>query len=238
MMKNRKFLIVVILLITILLMFCNRQGVKEGWVYEYHPNGNRAKLSFYEDDKLQGLVQAWIEEGDLIEEKFYQNDTLKWEKEYSKANRFINSSVKNIIYLSKEIYNYSDDSVRIIIDYTIIPRNEYEYTNGRKSGVWTYWHDNGVKRREVRYKYLEKDTFSVFTGITKSDKPYGVFSSSVRRSPRDGYSRFWYENGHLKREEYYNFEKKDSIWTYYSPSGYLVKKEIWDNNKLINTIDY
>jgi len=48
----------------------------------------------------------------------------------------------------------------------------------------------------------------------------------------------YYDVGRLKNEKYYENGLRNGTWKYYSNDGFLKKKKIYKNNKLIEKIKY
>ena len=85
---------------------------------------------------------------------------------------------------------------------------------GAKYGLWTSWHENGRKLKEVRYK---KD---MMDGAFASWHPNGQRRSSgnVRNGEMDGPWEEWYENGWKSKVQSCDFGKLISA-TVWKPDG-------------------
>jgi antitoxin component YwqK of YwqJK toxin-antitoxin module len=107
---------------------------------------------------------------------------------------------------------------------------------GRKQGKWV--------------KYHEGMNTPAYVGEFKNDKPVGTFTyyypstkvKAIIKHEPSGRSEafFYYENKNLLGHGIYRDQKKDSVWTHYSPEGNLSYKETYKNDLLhgVKTIYY
>ncbi len=99
--------------------------------------------------------------------------------------------------------------------------------NGRKTGIWKGYHADGSLRYEGRFA---------------NDRPQGVFSyydeagrikATNRFDPagRKAYHQAFDSTGFKLAEGVYLNQKKDSIWTYYSPQdSAVIARETYQND--------
>ena len=74
------------------------------------------------------------------------------------------------------------------------------YKNGKKDGLYIFWHDNGQKRREGTYKDGKRD--GKWTWWNK--KGQKVRQKNYKNGKLDGKLIEWFQfNGEIKREENY-----------------------------------
>lgn len=108
---------------------------------------------------------------------------------------------------------------------------------GRKQGEWT--------------KFYPKSSVPMYVGQFVDDQPVGTFTyyypskkikSIVKHNPETGRSEayFYHENKKLLAYGIYRNQKKDSVWTHYSPLGRLSFKETYENGELngLKTVYY
>ena len=65
------------------------------------------------------------------------------------------------------------------------------YKNGKKDGLWTWWYENGQKRRERTFKDGEQD--GLWTQWYENGQK--DFENLWKDGKLDGLSTFWYEYG-------------------------------------------
>ncbi len=109
--------------------------------------------------------------------------------------------------------------------------------NGKKQGPWQKTYE---KSRAFEYKGQFKDdkpvgTFTYFYPSTKT-KAVIVHNEKTGRSV----ATFYHENGVVSGKGIYKNQEKDSVWTYWGPSGKISTKETYSAGKLngITTIYY
>ncbi len=95
--------------------------------------------------------------------------------------------------------------------------------SGQKQGPWR--------------KFYEGSTAVFYEGQFKDDKPVGSFTYFYEKGNIKGlmdykaigvYNRTYHPNGKLMAQGKYIEQKKDSVWTYYTPAGLLSSMEQWD----------
>lgn len=109
--------------------------------------------------------------------------------------------------------------------------------NGKKQGPWQKTYE---KSRAFEYKGQFKDdkpvgTFTYFYPSTKK-KAVVVHNEKTGRSE----AVYYHENGVVSAQGIYRNQLKDSVWTYWGPSGKMSTKETYKNDKLngVTTIYY
>ena len=83
-------------------------------------------------------------------------------------------------------------------------KEEGNYKDGKKDGLWKYWDENGKLRYEKNYKDGERD------GLWKEWFKNGQLTaeSNYKDGLPDGLWKKWYENGQLKYERNYKDGKR------------------------------
>jgi antitoxin component YwqK of YwqJK toxin-antitoxin module len=88
-------------------------------------------------------------------------------------------------------------------------QEEGGYLDGKRDGIWTYWHENGNKWSEGFY----------------------------HAGQNEGKSTVWYENGEIQYSGFYKNDKPDGKWAFYSSNGKKVKEVTYSEGKKIEEID-
>ena len=95
------------------------------------------------------------------------------------------------------------------IVYQLIGGSKYilgEVKDGKVSGLWTKWYENGQKESEETFK----------------------------DGKRDGLGTWWYENGQKKSEGKFEDDKKDGLWKSYYDNGQLKYEWNYKEGELIS----
>jgi antitoxin component YwqK of YwqJK toxin-antitoxin module len=82
------------------------------------------------------------------------------------------------------------------------------YRQGKRHGQWLSFYPNGLAWSEMHY-----------------DK-------GLKQGPNSVY----YESGKKRYAGFYKNDKQDSIWTYYDSLGVIIKKVVFENDKLIKEL--
>ena len=91
-----------------------------------------------------------------------------------------------------------------------------EYKLGEKKGIWEEYSENGIKIRQGKYIGEKRTPYS--ETILDSLLENGVIVSGLQFPIIE--------------------EIKDGVWNYWDIKGVLIKKELWDKGKLIETKEH
>ena len=168
-----------------------KDGVKIGkWVY-YHENSTVEQEGQYLQGKPHGIWKWYFDNGQLLRKE-----------EFTKGveNGFITE--------------YSDSGEVIIYG---------EYVYGVKEGKWIY--DIGDSREEGNYKDGNKD------GLWKHYYKNNVvsFEGEFFNGDPNGKHKFYYSNGKIRKECEYTMGKKDGTWKKYDKEGKLLLVTTYEN---------
>lgn len=229
-------------------VFCQNQNSESNKVYQifYHPNGNISSEGILNNGKPDGLWKSYYVDGSLksIGQRlyglldsvwiFYTNDSLIKEK-----ISYLNGK-KNGYYYS---FNFFKNKDSITISY--IEKKEL-YLNNVKSGLSTYYSNNGLINKTVFYKNGKRN------GITKEYDKHGNLVTVInykdgREISRDVINRMndslkvgiwkeFYDNGRLKRELNYSDGKLHGLIKEYDLIGELILSHRYVNGILIDSI--
>ena len=117
----------------------------------------------------------------------------------------------------------------------------------KMSGKWKFWDESGVLISKIfysPYRVLEASKYGKFkekyaSGQTK-------VSGEYYKGAKIGTWTYYYQNGAKKLVAYYTYKSNSNavvdypigIWLYRDESGKLIKKEIYKNGKLSETITF
>ena len=105
---------------------------------------------------------------------------------------------------------------------------------GKPNGPWIAWHESGKRKMQGRYVAGMKD--GRWTMWHENGEP----STDVRfvQDVKSGKWTWWYESGNKAGDGEFLDEKPHGRWTRCSEDGHVTKVEIYDNDKLVDWIDY
>jgi len=100
-----------------------------------------------------------------------------------------------------------------------ILKSEGEYKGNLKNGKWKYWNEDGDIIKEEDYYEGTLLRISIY------EKPNKIMQSV-------------YENGLLTSEGALINNKKEGKWKIFNNDSFLIKEEIYEDDKLMETIEY
>lgn len=173
---------------------------------------------------------AWQEVSDASKARFYsvleKKDTI-----WSRQDYYLREGT-----LQMQGY-YKDVDCKIETgEFTWYHSNGYlkmkgKYVNGKKSGTWLSYHENGMMSDSVFY-----DEHGWIVGTSLGWHENGIMADSTVINPDgSGVAVFWWENGNPSAAGLYSAGKKmNGRWQYFHSNGQLASIETYSNDKLIN----
>lgn len=194
---------------------------------------------------------------DTSEIFYYSDSIIKAKGKYLKGKRngiwaafYRNGSIKTSGYITDSSFYgkwqfYHENGIRKA-------KGKFKYTVDdidstllilKMSGKWKFWNDSG--------KLIYKSYFSPLR--TAKEAQYGKFkahyksgevkvSGEYHKGSKIGTWHYYYENGKKKYIAYYQYKSSldypVGIWLYWDKKGNLIKKEIYKEGKLFDTITY
>ncbi len=184
-------------------------GKEDGdWIY-YHKNGKKSAIGKYNKGKKQGKWTYYYKNGKVQQVGSYASDKLTglWSWYYETGE-----------LLKEEYYIYGELDGEVI-EYTELGNiiSKGNYIEGYKEGKWLYI--VGDQKNQGKYVtdykdgkwesyYIEEDKLS-FEGRYVQGNP-------------DGKHVYYYPNGQIKEERYYEEGQKVRSWSKYNERGDLV----------------
>lgn len=175
----------------------NDNGKRNGAQIFFYSNGNKEKEYFYHQGQLDSTYTLYHPNGQIKSQWTYHLDKFVDESPY------------------KEYHSNGQIS------------GTGPMTEGRKTGHWIYYHENGNKKSEGEY------------GIHVYKHSHGDRYFAIKI----GHWKYWYPNGFLLVEGEYGewkqllwpesheadtplaIAKRKEPWTYYNPDGQVVRKQ-------------
>mgnify|MGYP006281872019 CR=1 FL=1 len=211
------------------------EGLKQGVWKEFYENGNLKNEMTYRDGMLHGYYKEYndkgiltstmlYDKGKIVEEDIDDDPEIDIENRYdSEGNLIFSGPYKKgtPIGIHRE-YN-RDGSVKNAIIYNDQGDKVSEgivTTDGRRSGKWINYYDDGKIREEGEYnnnsktgtwKFYDRDGNTVQTGTYRGGRPEGLW-------------QWYYKSGVILREEEYYQGKRDGNFTEYSQDGEIISQ--------------
>ena len=90
-----------------------------------------------------------------------------------------------------------------------------QWKDGKKDGLWTWWHGNGKKSMEQNYKNGKRD--GVETDWFENGQK--ELEANYKDGKQDGLETGWYQNGQKEYEGNWKDGKQDGLWVFYNEDG-------------------
>jgi antitoxin component YwqK of YwqJK toxin-antitoxin module len=119
-----------------------------------------------------------------------------------------------------------------------LSREEGEYDDGKKDGLWKYWDKKGIKEKEIIFEKGDDILWSFFApngnktreGQMVDGKEEGVWTfydengikereTEHKSGKEDGIYSLWYDNGQKKEEGPYLGTTRIGTWTWWDEQG-------------------
>lgn len=204
------------------LLIQNGHTYRDGLWTSWYKNGNKRSDVYYQYDYEIGKCTFYNMDGSIeVEKNFTYVDPIK--PFYETEGYFIGNINPGNHHPEDGIWIYDGPFVTIHTTYkdwkenglhqewtsgngTILTKGNYE--NGKKNGMWTYYHQDGLD-------------YDNSTGIISMEYTYinGV---------RDGIMSQYDWNGNKEFEGHLKDNRKIGTWTYYQPNGDILKVENCD----------
>ena len=129
-----------------------------------------------------------------------------------------------------------------------LSREDGEYYDGDKDGLWTYWDKKGIKEKEIIFEKGDDILWSFFgtngnktrEGQMVDGKEEGVWvfydvngikerETEHKSGKEDGIYSLWYDNGQKQEEGPYKVHTRIGLWTWWHDNG-----EKWQEGAYLN----
>lgn len=183
-----------------------QNGKLNGAVEEFFPNGKLYRVINYKDDKFHGPYKLFTEEGveEITGEYFEDQKHGAW-----------THREKNGVSKMRFLYKHGVEVRKIFDNGTFteyypgeIPKSEYNYEHGQKSGPFTEWYNTG------RFEQIPASPEDQKIGIVYREKLTGT---------------------QVKMQGNYLNNLLEGPVTYYRSNGAIEKVEEYEKGKLVNT---
>ncbi len=233
----------------------NYQGEKEGTFKSYDEKGNLIIANVFSKDVL--LAKGKLnKEGQRIEEWefYYPDSSLRAKGEYKEGLRigkwiFYHNNGKveqkgkyvkdekphgdwvwyysnGQIWREEGFWKGREDGEAIEYDESGEVISKGQYIDGKKDGIWFY--ELNDHKEEGNYVEGNKDGEWVHTFLENGKVS---FKGKFINGDPDGKHVYFYPNGKIKREEYYELGYEEGTWRSYDEEGNLMLTSQWEGGK-------
>ncbi len=194
-------------------------GNKDGsWTY-YYPDQKIEAKGFYQNGEKSGKWIFYFRNGKVEQTGSYINGKLSGNWKWFYNNGELRKEEFYIYGLADgESYEYSDSG-------KIIAKGNY--VQGEKEGVWIY--DIGDETETGKYVMGLKD--GIWRRYYKSNGSIAFTGKFVQGSPDEKHT-YYYPNGNVKEEQYYDTGQKIKSWAKYNVEGELILVVQYRNNEI------
>ncbi len=183
-----------------------KKGQKNGPFTEYYENGKKRAEGTYLMDEKDGAYKAWFESGNTdCEGKYYRGtQDGMWYFNHEDGSPKVGVLYKRGTEVKRR---YENGTIKEYYD-SGIPKSEYSYDDGKKSGPFTEWYDKG--------QYVQVPG-------TKEDQEAGI----VYREKLEGTQ--------IQMHGDYVADQLEGEVIYYRENGSIDRIEEWSEGKLVKT---
>ncbi len=212
----------------------------------YHSNGTLSKIIPYKHNQIEGVVQVYNLEGEVIGRTDYTNGKKDGVSEF-KGNEFVPK--REELFRKGELLRgkYWDFSHKLISEIEggngIRPifensklTEEREYINGEPEGEVKLFRENGTLETvyHVSQGKKEGEEWCYYDSQDKRQTLQPMLHLNWHDDEIHGTVRTWYEDGTLESEKEILNNKKNGMLLAWYKDGTLMMVEEYENDKLIN----
>ncbi len=206
-------------------------GVSDGKSIGFHTNGYKKqeanwKNTVYMHSKdLNGKLTDWHKNGNKKYEAYYKSNP-DGKESYINDDHYTNNGQQ---YYKTNSYGAYLHGVQTYFNKDGSPTHIINYVNNQKTGLYTTFHTNGYKKREMTWKNGASEHTKDLNGKQKYEAYY--------KSNPDGKKNYINQTGYPRKNENQEFYKTNvygaylhGTQTYFNANGRPTKKVIWKNN--------
>jgi antitoxin component YwqK of YwqJK toxin-antitoxin module len=203
----------------------DKKGNKQGKWRKYYENGKLKYTGEFKDDQPTGTftyyfikgkkkaVMKYLKPGYCMVDMYYESGSLH-------ATGYYKNKVKDSLW----IY-FSPRKTKLSREY---------YKDGKKEGKWYVFYDSGPVYEITHYKNdIKHGKFIQYFLNGKVKVEYNYQNGLIVGEYISNYP-----NGRIRIKGRYINSMKTGAWMFYDDTGRLNKVEIYENNKLIKTVEH
>ena len=170
-------------------------------------------------------IKDFWENGQLKEERYYENDELKVVKTWYQSGKLQSETnyggLNNDVYIEPPVSGLkslvaSVSGLQQSRKYNIEIKKPRNHQKNLQEGLERTWYENGQPKTERNYAIVLRDTYR---------RDIDMNEIKEKREVRHGLSREWYRNGQIAIEETNKWDTIDGISRYWDKNG-----KIWMEN--------
>jgi antitoxin component YwqK of YwqJK toxin-antitoxin module len=244
---------------------------KDGIWEKYWDNGQLWSKGSYENDKRDGIWESYYDNGQLwskgsfkdgnrdgIWEEYYDDGNLEYRRLF-KDGKLIKKlpiteseeSKKGKLFIPRRLSGENSRFIQWNKEQPIVDGvqiNQFTH-NGKKTGIWGEYYDNGQLRYKGSFKDGEEDGIwedyykngqLLSKQLFKNGLGDGIWESyhyngqldmrgSFKNGKEDGIWESYYSNGQLSSKGSFKNGKQDGIWENYYTNGQLEYRRLYNN---------
>jgi antitoxin component YwqK of YwqJK toxin-antitoxin module len=206
-----------------------KDGKLDGIWESYWNNGQLLYKGYYKNDKKDGIWESYHPNGKLNYRGSYKNDKLIEELPLTESEQ----SKKGKLFIPRRLSGENSRFIQWNKEQPIVDGeriNQFTH-NGKKTGIWESYHNNGQLWSKGSYKNGKKEGYWEYY-----DNGQLISKGLYKDGLRDGIWEYYWNNGQLNMRGSFKDDKRDGIWEDYYRNGQLESKVEWDNDKYIRDI--
>jgi len=192
------------------------KGLKQGYWQKRYPNGKLAYRALFVDDKPQGLLVRYHENGQRLAVIDYFDDGTAFAQLFSPQGALIAEGYYRGENAKHGEWRYHR-SGKLVMDET--------YANGQRHGAAHLYYPDGQVYERRRYKNGKLD--GVYEQVDVRGQT--VFELTYVDGVQSGAVRYYYDSGQLRIEGQSRDGVRVGEWTFYEPSGRVERKTTYAN---------
>lgn len=202
-------------------------NIPDGEVKEFNENGSIKTEAHYKNNKLNGTLLRYSDDGILLSREEYANGVLHGPAEYF-------TPIKNDMLHAKCTYKNSFlEGLRTMTQKDGTLREEEHYKHGRLDGKRIFYYPNGKKESEENFKegklHGERSLFF----------PSGAlwYRENYKNGRLEGERFGFFASGKIRLEEFYSEGLLESRRNIYAENGELLSTEEYHWGTLVHNTD-
>ena len=202
-------------------------NIPDGEVKEVDDNNNIKATAYYKNNKLNGLLTRFTDEGKVLLKETYVDGVLQGKAAY------VSYQKDNFLCVSCAYKNGLLEGERTVTDKTGIVREKAIYEHGHLQGEHTTFYSDGQRQSKAQFKEGKLHGERIFFFPSGHIWYRENYANGKLEGPRTAY----FENGTLYEEETYSDNLLDGPRKVYSPQGELLINEEYHWGSLVRNTE-
>lgn len=202
-------------------------NIPDGEVKEVDDNNNIKATAYYKNNKLNGTLTRFTENGKILLKETYVDGVLQGKADY------ISYQKNNFLHISCFYKNGLLEGERVVTDKTGLVREKGFYEHGHLQGEQTTFYNDGQRQSKTQYKEGKLHGERIFFF------PSGHiwYRENYSNGKLEGSRTAYFENGTLYEEETYADNLLNGPRKVYSAQGELLTNEEYNWGNLVRNTE-